>query len=500
MPKSRVSKTSFPRRRETSVLNAVNWIPACAGMTVLFNAPTPRSSLLAPRVSARSGISLIEVLISMFVLLFGLMGVAAIFPVGSHYVIEGEKFDLASGIAQNAFEELKGRGMLRPEAWMYADNPIGPEELVPNLPMPPYPQQFPLVMQDENGPNPGRFNVDITNNDHGPGHAFVLDPLGTANLIVDPLRTDNMAELRFPYAMRNLGNNYTNLWFQYLPPVSYMAPQPLLSGRTWPVRRITVPVPDPTGNAAFIPMPGAVAETIFRLRDDLAVEQPDESDVPSIQRWDTADINPVTGNANNTPSDMTDDSLLRRQYKGNYSWLATIVPTTRAALEALQPSHESYGQIACDVSVVVYRKRDETPSDASERFILGELLQGGELVIFSLTANSSDAKADVDKAVDGVRPGTWIALAGVNQSTGDFVLKWYRILSLDDETVDIDVLSTGNTQMGRRITLIGPDWPASPQQQAAGFVNGIGVCIFPDAVSVVTKPLKMENTSLWNLQ
>ena len=35
------------------------------------------------RRKRRAGISLVEVLISMFVLLFGLMGVAAMFPVGS---------------------------------------------------------------------------------------------------------------------------------------------------------------------------------------------------------------------------------------------------------------------------------------------------------------------------------------------------------------------------------------------------------------------------------
>jgi len=59
----------------------------------------------------RRGISLVEILVSIFVLLFGLMGVAAIFPVGNHYVVEGEKFDLGSSLARNAFEEIKARGI-----------------------------------------------------------------------------------------------------------------------------------------------------------------------------------------------------------------------------------------------------------------------------------------------------------------------------------------------------------------------------------------------------
>ena len=80
----------------------------------------PQSEFVNPQSQIRNGISLMEVLISMFVMLFGLMGVAAIFPVGNYYVVEGEKHDLGSLLAANAFEELQTRGMLRPERWWYA--------------------------------------------------------------------------------------------------------------------------------------------------------------------------------------------------------------------------------------------------------------------------------------------------------------------------------------------------------------------------------------------
>ncbi len=420
--------------------------------------------------SYRHGISLIEVLISMFVLLFGLMGVAAIFPVGNYYVVEGEKFDLASSLAQNAFEELQARGMLRPEVWLYSGLP--PQGTVTN---------GLEVIQPPTASAPGSFNI---TSDDGPGHAFVIDPLGSAN--------EN--EIRFPYATR-LGGGDTSPWFQWISLIGYMQPQPLLSGRTWPVRRITLPVPNPSGGSAPILMPSPVAETIFRLRDDLAVEQPDESDRPSLQRWDTSD-------PNGTTNDPTDDLLLRRQYKGDYSWLATIAPANAEGVAALQPTHPAYGEVAYDVSVVVFRKRDETPSNTSERFILGELLPGGELVIFPL--GSTNPKEDVDNAVEDVRPGTWIALTGVNQVTGDFILKWYRILSLDDETSDIDVVSTGNVEKGRRMMLAGPDWPATripgTADQFQQHIEAIGVCIFPDAISVVTKPMRMESSSLWQMQ
>lgn len=415
--------------------------------------------------------SLIEVLISMFVMLFGLMGVAAIFPVGNYYVIEGEKFDLASGIAQNAFEELRARGVLRPDVWLYADVPPG------TLGTTVAPRSR-LVIEDSAGTNPGAFNVVYppnTTDPQGPGHAFVIDPLGA----------DQNSHQWFPF--NTAPGNPWNAGDPTFP----------LTGSTWPVRRITLPTPDPTGTFPFISMPSPVAETIFRLRDDLAVEQPDESDRPSIQRWDTADIDPFTGNSNNTPKDLTDDSLLRRQYKGDYSWLATIVPTTGAGLEALQPANADYGEISCDVSIVIFRKRDETPSLSSERLIEAELLQGGELVIYSTSGTL--AKEAVDDAVDDIRPGNWISLMGVNQTTGDFVMKWYRILSLDDETIENEDVSTATGQFPlRRAMLIGPDWPAPTG--GATVVTNLRAGFFPGAISVVTKPLRMEATSLWKLE
>jgi hypothetical protein len=396
------------------------------------------------------------------------MGVAAIFPVGSHYVIEGEKFDLSSGIAQNAFEELKGRGLLNPQFWHYADPQFDLSAATTTVDNPPI-EYDTLVMPTAANPNPGEFSIE---DPFGPGHAFVIDPMGTAAdptlnfLYMFPRFTDNSGAL-----VAGTGNPWRSV----------------LSGRGWPVRRITVL--DANGL-----MSKPVAETIFRLRDDLVVEQPEKSDVPSIQRWDLADLN-------NTPNDPSDDTPLRRQYKGNYSWLATIVPVTEAGRDALQPASPDFGEIRYDVSVVVFRKRDDTPAAASERLIDAELLPGGELVIFS-SDNTLQGKDEVDAAVDGIRSGNWISLMGVNQATGDFVMKWYRLLAMDEETIQIPVVTTSSMRYGRRAMLIGPDWPASglvSNSTGTALIN-LRAGIYPDTVSVTTKPLKMESTSLWKLQ
>lgn len=433
-----------------------------------------------------AGISLIEVLISMFVLLFGLMGVAAIFPVGNHYVVEGEKFDLASGIAQNAFEEMVSRGMLRPEVWLYASNPIGNESFDPRGVVPlPHPGTHPLVIQDSNGPTAGSFNG--TDARILAGRAFVIDPMGAAADFADGVANS----VFYPFGSLIGTNNNKEALNTLMPPIWHTDQRGPFSENFWPVRRITLPVPDTTGTTAYAAMNTPVAETIFRLRDDLAVEQPDESDRPSIQRWDI---------------DTTSNTLLRRQYKGDYSWLATIVPTTNRGLEALQPSSADYGEINCDVSVVVFRKRDETPSAESERLIEAELLQGGELVIYSSSNDNVEAKEAVDAAVEDLRPGNWISLMGVNQTTGDFVMKWYRLLSLDDETDELILNRASSdggdvTVQGRRAMILGPNWPATPNPATAGqflpYITNLRAGIMPGAISVVTKPMKMENTSLW---
>jgi hypothetical protein len=414
----------------------------------------------------------------MFVLLFGLMGVAAIFPVGNHYVVEGEKYDLGASIAQNAFEELKARGMLKPEVWLYPTD-FGFFPAVP-------------FIDTDIGPTKGRFkyrNYNPGSSTEGPGNVIVIDPLGGG--IVASSLPEAFRKMYVPYAVRNESdrNPWQNGQNGYggatlLVDDSFGVPY---SPQEWPVRRVTFqpgfqalpPGPSPPEPPPVV-MTGAVAETIFRLRDDLAVDQPEQSDRPSIQRWDTSGT-----------------ALLRRQYKGNYSWLATIVPPTAEAHAALQPEHPAYGQYDYDVSVVVFRKREETPSDTSERLINAELLLGGELVIYSTTG--TQAQQEVDAAVDGIKAGNWIALTGVNQTTGDFIMKWYRILALDDETSLIRVESEGGDYQGRRAMLLGPDWPAPAGAIVGGAIGDLRAVILPEVMSVVTKPLKMESSSLWQL-
>jgi hypothetical protein len=397
----------------------------------------------------RTAITLIEVLISMFVLLFGLMGVAAIFPVASHYVLEGDKRDRSSGLAQIAFEELKSRKLLRPNQWFYTDHP---EDYSFNT----------WIIERSIPTKIGQFSQSPAANNN-PGHAFVLDPLGGAEI------SAGFGRVFFPISAGAVTRPWPNLMFPTLTG-TYVTPG---SSSPWPIRRVTAPIPNPNPSMAamspFVAMDKNTAETAFRLRDDLVTQQPEAGDRPSVQRWR-----------------QNGGQLLSREYVGDYSWLATVVPTRNTALMGLQPSANIKDEFY-EVTSVVFYKRDITPSATvagsagSERLIGAEFLNSGELALYKQPSDTSDET--VDTAVDGIKPTNWIAVCGVNQITGAFMMKWYKILAMDDET-DVVQLASSNPQ-GRYLMVDGPEWPS-------GSYTNLRAVILPGAIDAYTRVMQIE--------
>jgi hypothetical protein len=432
--------------------------------------PGPGRAWLAPRAAARRGISLLEVLISMFVLLFGLMGVAAIFPVGNHYAGRGEQFDRGSALAAAGFADLKARGMLKPELWYYASKPNADDQLN-TAPAP--------VIR----PTLSDFNVTLGSS-NGTGYAFVIDPMGAALGIYDATAPITAGLDYFPYI--DLTNAATTDGIVNADmPSTWRAPtaNPGLVGDRWPLRRVSL-----LQSAGTLINP-RVAETIFRLHDDVTNELPKENDRPGIQRWavDFAGF----------PQDQPwNHRLLARSYTGNYSWLATVVPTSVESLAALQPINARFGSDLYEVSVAVFNKREPIPpSAATERLIEAQMLQGNELIIYDPYVEN------VDAAAEGIRAGNWIAVTGVHPTTGAFLLKWYRILSIDDETQENQqIYNAAGNLVGnypvRRAMLDGPDWPLRKVVVSGveRFLPAIDLraILLPGVISVQTQMLPME--------
>jgi hypothetical protein len=368
----------------------------------------------------------------MFVMLFGLMGVAAIMPVGNHYAARSDQYDRGAALAGSAFAELKSRGILNPAAWSRA-NPAG------------------ILFID---PTTGTFSTAPAN---GAGHAFVIDPIGAAQAANEFFPYDGGGDTKTPAEWTN-------------PPGG----GPGLTGQVWPIRRVTLP--HVTGGT----MPSQVADSIFRLRDDLSGELPTEGDRPGIQRWETDN--------NGTPDYPADDTLLARAYAGSYSWLATVLPVNSDALLGLQPANSRHGSFLYEVSVAVFRKREDEPSEASERSIFAEMGPGGDLVIF---APDNDVNL-VDQASQDIRAGNWIALAGVHPTTGKFLLKWYRLLSFDDETTENVTVATGTGLAARWAMVDGPEWPTDPTAAVGAPVIDLRAILLPNVIGVATQTVKLE--------
>ena len=70
----------------------------------------------------RRGVSLMEVLMSIFILTVGLLGMASLIPVGGFQVSEAIKADRAATVGRAAFNEVRMRGLLDPRAWRNGDN------------------------------------------------------------------------------------------------------------------------------------------------------------------------------------------------------------------------------------------------------------------------------------------------------------------------------------------------------------------------------------------
>ncbi len=81
-----------------------------------------RPSPLAPRPSAR-GVTLMEVLISIGVLSIGLLGVAAMIPLGGITIQETAKADRAGACGRAGLRDVKIRGMLDPWNWVDCNGP-----------------------------------------------------------------------------------------------------------------------------------------------------------------------------------------------------------------------------------------------------------------------------------------------------------------------------------------------------------------------------------------
>jgi len=352
--------------------------------------------LLRP-TTRRSGITLLEVLISIFVLAFGLLGVAALIPVGRFAIVEVGKADRSAVCGRAGLHEIKIR-------------------------------QFPDV-------NDGTLRpmTDIrTWRDHS----------GTEVLSSADTAAQRLAKRRLAYAIDPLFVAQNSNACEYFPYIVTNASPAVI--RSAAMRRVTFSQYDTFGKLQQIEQP--LAERIFMLQDQVLFDVPDDRDQRprELRLLHTGVVEPRPFLLGDDSDGLGNDLLT--EVRGDYTWLATVVPV----LSNGNPTG------TYTVSIVVFYKRDFT-HDAlaikpSERFVDAELLGGGDVKL--KVSNGPSVPNPKDPPQLDVRRNEWLLLSSDIPAGGTF--RWYRVVAIDDEAEEE---SSGNWV--RYATLAGPDWPAN---------------------------------------
>jgi hypothetical protein len=469
-------------------------------------------------------------LISLGILTIGLLGVAAIFPVGSYYLQKGEIADRGSAIAQAAFNDAITRGVLNPANWREwqgtqivawsttinvtnTDRQLFRTKLVDRM------NQLRATLATQPAATQRRSS------NIGLGSVFVIDPIAAAS--VTPVSNPVVTPLTFNTINSILMSKFPATSFRLDPSESYYNLTDPTGQHPWqawytgtassltnfPVRRVTI---DQSQSATMM---AAVADKLFSSSDDLALDIPPAASKPSVQRYEiaSADLN-GDGNSANDP--------LARQARGDYSWVITVAPTTAEAYDALATDPSSYEY---EVSVVVFYKRPvpkTTPQTLqefnnnvqqqimpNERMVLGKVvstgLNGGQLLLE--TVERTGAPPESPYAL--LKEGNWMMVTGPHPNSTDdrplLVSRWYRVTSISGKDRRLNGLGTENPPPPngdperRLVSLRGPEWPWQPVAPADGGLtasnqlsNYLCVGLFRGAVAVHSRTVRLDASAL----
>ncbi|MBN2581157.1 MAG: prepilin-type N-terminal cleavage/methylation domain-containing protein [Pirellulales bacterium] len=380
-----------------------------------FRSLDSRPSTLDSRHSRR-GLSLLEVLVSIFVLAVGLLSVLTIIPLGQFALSESAKSDYSGMCGRAALREIKVHGMLDyrywywyPGAWGVGYDASGSLRLIPDV-----------LYNVQNC----RDANNVPTDDFMP---FLIDPLGyfldsAENM---PFQISNKnATFKSPSSPINLEFVLARRTL-YLPPNSlfpYNLPQPL-SNTVRPVLPNT---------SAF----RASLEKLFACPDDLAFEVPENSgERPTV-----------------AGAGLTNE--------GNYTWFFTVSPSS-SELNLPVGQRTSY-----TVSAAVCFKRNfgtevigTTKLPVGERTVRLKPVQlisgqppacfpgmgiGGGAMVLENNVDSYDRPLNIQNK-------GWVLLVRRDANGYPRKCSWYRVVN---QAMDIDSTST----TGPTVTLAGPDW------------------------------------------
>ncbi len=390
--------------------------------------------------SARAGVTLLEVMVSILIMAVGMVSLLTLFPLGALEMARAAKSDRGAAHGRAAFRESQIRGLLDPAMWLDANaNPV-------------------LDWAGALGP-PGA-NIAGPLPDYAPPYA--IDPLAIGYAAATGLVIPG----NFPM------NNLT----------TYPAPiiKRLTVNHAPELKRVLVPTP-PAPTPAPIPYP--LADRIFRSADDLTFHRPDNPEFKPTQVY--------LRDGGGVP--------VRTASAGDFSWLLTVSPAFAEMYGGAGILGNASTTRMYTVSVAVFFQRDLNlaappagDNPASERLVLADLagagLAGGDVYL------RVENPPDTEKRLT-IRPNDWLLLIGVlNDGVNFRVIQWYRAATVDD----------GSDPDGRRITLAGPDFDAArfvdqdtTSPAALPNTTTVHALLFSGCVAVYEKTIVLDGLSPW---
>jgi hypothetical protein len=346
----------------------------------------------------RRGITLMEIMISMGIVLVGIVGIMAMMPLAARNLREGIESDVASTFGRGALHQITSRDVIDGD-WIVVD----------------------VVNQ--------RLDRLADNHAIRINSSFCFDPLYLGEHVAF------VGENNLPGVLPTTGS-LPYYPFQGEPAHSH----PRMFRASLPL------VPTVSGNLR--PMVTALARQMCESQDDLAFSQPKDKTLPPLQSYNRLD---------DFPSDAWEAAPRLRQSQGRFSWMATIVPEIDAAGavndEFRRLSIVVFHDRVIDPSLVPTQfgpqiKHQELLFDVV--FLSGGIA-GGDV---RLVTRPGRPGADLGE----IRRGDWIMLGGtVTNATFQQQFRWYRVVDSSSNTLTTQDYN-GDDVFTRDFTLVGPDW------------------------------------------
>ena len=404
-------------------------------------------------LAARSGVTLVEVLFAIGIVIVGLFGVASLLPLAARNAEVSNESNEGQAYAQRYYAEFVSRGFNRPENWVWFNDAAGVPMTTGSLPNSlrrrnlchqcrRFYQSLDLLITTASFRLAGGGAVSTMNR-----HAICIDP----GFYADALTLNEIAANTFGPGQAYRPGLFPYYQDNFVPTSNPAAPVLATGGFVNNPRLLRVGLHDPSSGLNL--MSAAMVNRLFLSVDDLAMTKPEDKSLPPFRITQGPTTDPV----------ITAPALrFRTQSQSTYSWLATLCPREFGLNEAFGPKQETYYTL----SIVVMRRRDRgwfVPLGPDKR----EIPQGERLVrVDRLSGNftggdGGSVRVSASTGLDDtIRSGDWIMFTrdqngGANRAV---VCRWYRVIGVDlDPTFTFD--TSGNPiAWSRDLILEGPDW------------------------------------------